>query len=319
MHGRAHGDTSRTGPEPPRAAVIVNPTKVEDERLLRRHVTRLMGRYGWAEPMWLPTTIEDTGRNLAQRAVKDGAALVLSCGGDGTVMACVSGVAGTGVPMAVLPAGTGNLLVRNLGLPSVVEDAVHVALTGDDRALDVGRVEYGVTGADEEWRFAVMAGVGFDAAIMEDAPEALKRRVGWPAYLVSGARHLWDRPMTVGVRVDDGPRLTLRAQTVLIGNVGRLQGGIDLLPDAEPDDGVLDVVAITPRNVLEWARVGLNVIIRRVDQDGQVQHWRGRRIEIRTLQPQPMQLDGDPLGETMRLVVQVEPGALLLRVPPAGR
>ncbi|MDP9418051.1 MAG: diacylglycerol kinase, partial [Actinomycetota bacterium] len=168
-----------------RAAVVVNPTKLEDEELFRRHVSRLLDRYGWREPMWLPTTREDTGRGMTELAVAKGAELVLACGGDGTVMACVSGIANSGVPMAVLPVGTGNLLVRNLSLPTVVEDAVDVAVTGETRRIDVGRVS---TDAGE-WRFAVMAGVGFDAALVGDAPETLKARVGWPAYVVSAARH----------------------------------------------------------------------------------------------------------------------------------
>ncbi len=295
----------------PRAAVVVNPTKLEDEELFRRHVTRLLNRYGWREPMWLPTTREDTGRGMAEVAVAKGAELVLACGGDGTVMACVSGIANTGVPMAILPVGTGNLLVRNLSLPTIVEDAVHVAVTGEDRAIDVGRAQTD----SGEWRFAVMAGIGFDAAMVGDAPETLKARVGWPAYVVSAARHLRDKPMTVGIRVDDGPRVTRRARTVVVGNVGRLQAGIELLPGARPDDGVLDVLVVAPRDLLGWGRVGAHVLTRGAAADRRIDRYAGRRVEVRTLEPQPMQLDGDPMGKVMRLVVEVEPKALLLRVP----
>jgi YegS/Rv2252/BmrU family lipid kinase len=295
-----------------RAAVVVNPTKIDDQVLFRRHVTTVMRRMGWAEPLWLETTIEDTGRGMVEMAVRSGVDVVFACGGDGTVRACVDGIVNTGVPLAVLPAGTGNLLVRNLALPMIGADAVVAGLTGRTRALDVGRIG--------DQHFVVMAGLGFDAAMMADAPEALKARVGWPAYIVSGVRHLADRPMTVGLRLDDGERLTRRASTVLIGNVGRLQGGIPLMPDARPDDGVLDVVVIAPRHVADWVRVGASVLARRRGGDRRVERFRARRVEIRTVEDQPVQLDGDPAGSSSRVVAEVQPGALLVRVPrPALR
>ena len=139
--------------------------------------------------------------------------------------------------------------------------------------------------------------------------------MGWPAYVVSGARHLTDRPITVGLRIDDGERLTRRARTVVIGNVGRLQGGISLLPDAEPDDGVLDVVVISPRHVGDWVRVGARVIARHDRVDRRVERFRAKRVEIRCLEPQPVQLDGDVVEERTHLIVEVDPGALVLRVP----
>ena len=160
-----------------------------------------------------------------------------------------------------------------------------------------------------------MAGVGCGAAMMADAPEGLKARLGWPAYVVSAARHLSDHPMTVGLRLDDGERLTRRAQTVLVGNVGRLQGGILLLPDAEPDDGVLDVVVISPRHPVEWIRVGTRVLVRRRGGDRRVERFRARRVEVRAMEEQPMQLDGDFVGRASRFVAEVEPRALLLKVP----
>jgi YegS/Rv2252/BmrU family lipid kinase len=290
--------------------VVVNPTKVEDQVLFRRHVTAVMRRLGWAEPLWLETTMQDTGRGMAELAVAEGVDVVFVCGGDGTVRSVVGGVVGTGVPLAVLPAGTGNLLVRNLGLPTIGADAVTTGLTGRDRPIDVGRMG--------DQHFVVMAGLGFDAAMMADAPEALKARVGWPAYIVSGVRHLADRPMTVGLRIDGGERLTRRASTVLVGNVGRLQGGIPLMPDAEPDDGILDVVVIAPRHVVDWVQVGARVLARRRGGDRRVERFRARRVEIRAAEEQPVQLDGDPFGTATRLVAEVEPRSLVLRVPWRG-
>jgi len=173
----------------PRAAVVVNPTKVSDIVTFRTRVTRWMTEQGWDAPLWLETTTEDTGRQATVRAVNEGVDLVFACGGDGTMMAVVSGLARSGVPLGVLPAGTGNLLARNLNLPDDLETAVLTGLTGDDRPVDLGRV----SGDDlpDGYHFAVMAGMGFDAALVTDAPTRLKETLGWPAYFVSGFRHLF--------------------------------------------------------------------------------------------------------------------------------
>ncbi|HET9899031.1 MAG TPA: acylglycerol kinase family protein, partial [Streptosporangiaceae bacterium] len=95
-----------------RAAVVVNPTKLDDDEAFRKSVRRAMDDHGWDEPLWLETTPEDPGRGQAESAVSAGADLVLACGGDGTVTACAEGVTGTGVPLAIIPMGTGNLLAR---------------------------------------------------------------------------------------------------------------------------------------------------------------------------------------------------------------
>ena len=243
----------------PRAAVVVNPTKVSDIVTFRTRVTRWMTEQGWDAPLWLETTTEDTGRQATVRAVNEGVDLVFACGGDGTMMAVVSGLARSGVPLGVLPAGTGNLLARNLNLPDDLETAVLTGLTGDDRPVDLGRV----SGDDlpDGYHFAVMAGMGFDAALVTDAPTRLKETLGWPAYFVSGFRHLFDRSMRVSLRIDDGVMLRRRAHTVVVGNVGRLTAGLLLLPDALPDDGVLDVVVIAPGGLIGWFRVARRVVL----------------------------------------------------------
>ena len=216
-----------------RAAIIVNPAK-SDVADLREQVDKTLAAAGWSTSLWLETTPEDPGRGMAHAAVEAGVQLVVICGGDGTVMACLHTLVGSDVPVALLPLGTGNLLARNLGVPTQLEDALAVAVDGVDRRIDCGRVG--------EQPFAVMAGIGFDAAMMADATEGMKRFAGWPAYVAGGLRHLRDPMMRVRVRIDDGPPMRRLARTVLIGNVGRVQGGLELLLDAEADDGLLDVV-----------------------------------------------------------------------------
>jgi YegS/Rv2252/BmrU family lipid kinase len=290
-----------------RAAVVHNPIRVTDLPALKRRVEPAMARAGWEPPLWLETTLEEPGAGLARQAVEDGCDVVFVAGGDGTVMAVATALAGTGVPLAILPTGTGNLLARNLELPFTDEAAcLRIGLTGRTRPIDVGAVE--------GRKFVVMAGLGFDAAMMRDAPEGLKKRVGWPAYVVSATKHLRGRGIRVTLTLDDGEPLHRRVRTVVVGNVGRLQGNFPLLPDAVPDDGVLDVVVIATRNVLDWARVGTRVLRRADVPDRRIERFTAKHVLIEASHSQPRQLDGDVIEDGRRLDIQVEAGALLVKV-----
>jgi diacylglycerol kinase (ATP) len=301
-------------PRPRRAAVVVNPTKVDDLEVLRRWLTTTMTDAGWGCPLWRETTVEDPGYGMTEQALSEGVTLVLACGGDGTVRAVLTVLAGSGTPLGVLPVGTGNLLARNLGLPvNDPEAALEIALTGSERPIDVGRIEPTIPNGRHE-RFAIMAGVGFDAAMMRDAPEKLKERVGWAAYLVSAVKHLRGSSMRVQVCIDGGEPIHARARSVVIGNVGKLQGGLELLPDAHPDDGVLDVAVIVSHSLMDWLRVASRVLIRRAHVDQRYTTYQGKQIRVTLRSAQPRQIDGDLIEESKLLAVQIEAAALLVRV-----
>jgi YegS/Rv2252/BmrU family lipid kinase len=293
-----------TGP-PRRAAVVVNPIRFDDLGKFKHTVGAVMSEHGWDEPRWSETTVDSPGEEQARAAVRAGADLVLASGGDGTITACAAGVAGSGIPLGVLPAGTGNLLARNLDLPLDLPDALLVALTGTDRPLDVGTVN--------GRRFIVMAGVGFDAKMLDGASEPLKQRLGWAAYLVAALRYLSDRPMRVTLRADGGPPVRQRASAVVIGNVGSLQGGVPLLPDAVPDDGLLDVVALTAQGLAGWLALAWHVLRRR--RSGRLTRMTVRELQVDLDRQQRWQLDGEVIGSTRRLTVSVQAQALLVRVP----
>ena len=297
-------------PERRRAAVIVNPTRVADMEEERLAVTAYLAAAGWHTPWWLETRLDELGHGHAKAAAEGGADVVFACGGDGTIMSVLSGLAGTGVPLAILPAGTGNLLARNLQLPPDRDACLRIGLGGVDRKIDVGRV-------DETHRFAVMAGMGLDAAMIMDAPEKLKKRIGWPAYAVSGAKHLFDRRAHVTIIVDDADPVELRARGVVIGNVGRLQAGMLLMPEAVPDDGILDVAVLVPKSLRHWLMLSLHVIRRRPSARGaRIVHFRGRRIHIASDRVWPREIDGDLLEPSKEMTVVVEPRALIVRIPP---
>lgn len=302
----------------PLAAVVVNPTKVEPD--VRRRITGVCTALGWAEPLWLETTVDDPGTGQARLAVEKGADVVLACGGDGTVRAVAQEIAGTGVAMGLIPAGTGNLLARTIGTPlQDVAAATRVALVGNDRPIDVGRIR--VDDDPEERVFLVMAGTGFDAAIMENTPEALKGRVGPLAYVISGFRAMRGRRTRVTLTFDDGEPMRRRTRTVLVGNSGTLLGGLVLMPRATVDDGMLDIVNLAPKGLPGWVAVAARVISRTRRGHSRVEHWQARTIVIRADDPQPSQLDGDPIGDAQELAIRVDPGALVVRVsdtPPPG-
>ena len=303
-----HDDAGRaaTDAEPVRrAAVVIHPGKHDDLDGFRAAVGKAMSDLGWAEPLWLETRPDDTGERLAQEAVRSGVDLVLASGGDGTITACVSGVAGSGVPLGVLPCGTGNLLARNLGLPLSLDEALAVALTGSDRRLDVG--------AANGRPFVVMAGIGFDAEMLGGADERLKSRVGWAAYVLSALRHLRERPVRMAVRADGGPPQRRWASGVIVGNVGSLQGNVRLLPDAVPDDGVLDVAVLAASGWTGWLRLAADVLLRR--KTGRVVHLTCRELTVQAGRARPWEVDGEVAGTTRQLRVTLEPGCLLVRVP----
>jgi YegS/Rv2252/BmrU family lipid kinase len=289
-----------------RAAVVVNPTKLDDDGAFGKSVRQVMSDHGWDEPLWLETTAEDPGRGQAEAARSAGVDLVLACGGDGTVTACAEGVAGTGVPLAVIPLGTGNLLARNLGLPTGLDDALTVALGSRQAPIDAGRANGTL--------FVVMAGLGLDARMLSGTSEPLKNRLGWFAYVISAVRHLGDRPMRVTISADGGRSRRIRASTLIVGNVGSLQGGLPLLPDARPDDGMLDAVALVAGGLIGWLLVAADIVLRRPAR-GRVCRVQFAELELTLDQEQPWELDGEVMESARHLTVVALPGALLLRIP----
>jgi diacylglycerol kinase family enzyme len=296
----------------PRAAVILNPVKVPDPQDFRRIVDEALTARGFDDSLWLETTVDDAGHTMAKRAIEEAVDLVVVAGGDGTVRVVCSELARTAIPVAVLPAGTGNLLARNLGIPLDLGAALEELLDGTDRRIDSVQVAGDQLDTD---RFVVMAGLGLDAAIIADAPDELKKHVGWAAYVVSTLKNLNHPFVRVEIIVDDRPPVVRRARTVVIGNVGTLQANIPLMPDAAPDDGMIDAVVLAPRRLSHWPRLALSLLIRSMREGRHVERFTGRRIQVTAAQTVRRELDGDTIEDGRTLSAEVDPEALVVRVP----
>jgi diacylglycerol kinase (ATP) len=292
-----------------RAVVVFNPVARSRESDERKRATREALDARGLEYMWLETTEQDSGTEMLRAALEKGPDLVMVSGGDGTVMACATALANSGVPLALLPAGTGNLLATNLDVPRDLAGALEVALSGGSRTIDVGSCSHGC--------FVIMAGMGFDAAMLRDADPELKSRLGAVAYVMSGLKHVRAPASRVELRVDDAESLVCEAHMILIGNFGNLQGGLTALPDADPEDGLLTVAVVRAGTVGAWLKLLWRMLRGRRGDDARVQTLSARRLHVTVEPAMPLELDGDVFEESSSFSVEVLPAALELRVSQA--
>lgn len=277
---------------------------------------------------WFETTPDDPGQGAAARAIEAGADVLVAAGGDGTVRAVAEHLADSGadVELGIVPLGTGNLLARNLRVPLLNPAAAfRRALTGEARALDVGWLGIDLEGGPERHAFAVMAGFGLDAHMITETDDDLKDKVGWLAYVESLGRAL-SASGTLDVRITvDGRELDRNsAHTLLVGNCGMLQAGITLLPDADPGDGELDLLVLSADGAAGWVDTLRNMVwdngIKRVlgggasaESSESATHGRVRSLQVELAEPRVFEIDGEDLGETTRVSVTVQEGAVRVR------
>ncbi|MEU3988983.1 diacylglycerol kinase family protein [Streptomyces platensis] len=255
---------------------------------------------------WFETTRADPGHEATTRAVAAGADLVLTCGGDGTVMACAAALLGTRVPLGIVPAGTGNIIATSLGLPTRVVDAIEVALHGSRQHIDLG--------ATGDARPFFSAGIGFSAAVVRDATPTLKSRTGMLAYLLSAGRHALDRPAGFRVWLDDRPPITRLAHGVLVGNFGEMMRRP--LAQTGLDDSALEIGILRVRPLLDLARPDRR-------RPPLVDWYQAGRVRIECDRRQPTERDGDWHGASAQLEAAVLPrvlevcvsGSVTLRAP----
>jgi YegS/Rv2252/BmrU family lipid kinase len=264
---------------------------------------------GIDKPLWCEVAKSSDAPKQVRRALEQGAELVFAWGGDGMVQRCVDVLAGTQVALAILPAGTANLFASNLGIPKDIEGAVRIGLRGERRRLDVGRFN--------GEHFAVMAGAGFDAAMIRDAGEGgLKERFGRAAYVWTGSENLRSKPFAAEIKVDGVDWYRGKASCILFGNVGKLFGGIEAFEDARPDDGQLEVGVVTADGLLEWGRMIARVAVGPADKSPFARSTKTRRsVKVKLSRKIRYELDGGDRAKVKAFKVNVEAAAVTVCVP----
>jgi diacylglycerol kinase family enzyme len=216
-------------------------------------------------------------------------------------------MAGGDAVLAILPAGTANLLATNLQVPGDITEAVRVGLHGERRALDTGSVN--------GEHFAVMAGAGFDASMIKAADRKMKGRFGRVAHLYTGAKNLRARPVKATIKVDGKPFFHGKVTCVLAGNVGRVLGGIEVFPEAQPDNGHLELGVVTAKNPAEWARTLSRVTLGDAGKSPFVQLTRGRKFQLRFDRPFRYELDGGARSPVKKMSIKAHPSSIKVCVP----
>lgn len=268
---------------------------------------RALAAEGVSDPFWCEVQKSRKAPAQVRRALDDGAEVVFAWGGDGMVQRCADVLAGSEARLAIVPAGTANLFATNLGLPKTIEGAVAVGLRGERKKIDLGRFQ--------GERFAVMAGVGFDAAMIRSADGGLKDRVGRVAYVWTGSENLRAKPFRAEIEVDGVDWYSGNASCILVGNVSRILGGIEVFEDARPDDGLLELGVVSAEGILEWARTLARTALGSASSSPFVQETKARSVKVKLGRKVLYELDGGDREKTKSFKVKVEPGAVTVCVP----
>ncbi|WP_206447530.1 diacylglycerol/lipid kinase family protein [Agrococcus sp. KRD186] len=314
-----------------RAGVVFNPVKLSREELAPQVETAQP--LEWSEPAWFETDPDDGGAAAVREALEADIDLLIVAGGDGTVRIAADLITGTSVPLAIIPAGTGNLLARNLGIDvTSLRTAMRTAFGDEEREIDLGELELeSPSGERSRHAFAVMVGFGLDAEMIEATDEELKKKVGWLAYVDAAGRVIASLDkVRVQVRLDGARTVRQTVNTMVIGNCGTVTNGIVLLPDAAIDDGLLDIALIRPRGARGWLQVAgyitrnnllVTKLLRRRGHLGKQRtgaalgYGQAKVTVARLLEPRAVQVDGDVVGEAIALRATIREDALRVRVP----
>lgn len=310
--------------------IVWNPSKVAEEDLRQAVEVALADAASTAEVRWFETTKEDPGQGATAAALAAGCDLVVAAGGDGTVRAVAEALGESGTPAAelgILPLGTGNLLARNLDVPlGDMPAAFARVLTNSARPLDLGsvRISY-ADGSEQTHGFVVMVGFGIDAHMIVETDDDLKAKAGWLAYVESLGRAATETEVVeFSLTLGDGAAAPEQAHTLLIANCGTIQGGMTLLPDAQPDDGELDLLVLRADGAADWLDTMRNMVwdnglkrlltgADRAESSESTEHLRARTVGVELPHPHAFEVDGDDFEDVTAFEVRVLPSALRVR------
>jgi diacylglycerol kinase (ATP) len=268
---------------------------------------RELARNGIDDPPWVEVAKSRFAPEQVKRLLDGGAELLFAWGGDGLVQRCIDVMAGSDAVLAILPAGTANLLATNLEIPSDIAEAVAIGLHGERRRLDVGRFN--------GEHFAVMAGAGFDASMIQQADGGLKDRLGRVAYVWTGSRSMRAKPFKAKIKVDGAPWYSGAASCILVGNVGHLFGGIEVFDDAEPDDGRLEIGVVNADGLVDWVRTLARTAAGHAERSPLVQATTAKKIKVKLNRKVLYEVDGGDREKVKSFTVKVAPASITICVP----
>jgi undecaprenyl-diphosphatase len=296
-----------------RVLLITNPAAARTRPRAVADVMQTLGSAGWSAEV-LATGGPGDARRLAEYGVAQGVDVVAVFGGDGTTMQAAAALVGTEVALGVIPGGTGNLLAGNLRIPASPARAARALVAGRPRPFDLGRMER----AGGPQYFAVACGAGYDARVMAGTLSEHKRRWGMAAYVATTLRLIGNIRSATHLITIDGVDYDAHAAMVLVANCGEvIPPFVKLRAGIRPDDGVLDVVVMRANSFGQSVRAVWDLLRDAPTAEGietYVGYARGREITVVTDPVEPVQLDGEPGGETP-FTVNVVPGAIRILVP----
>ena len=263
------------------------------------------------DPLWIEVPKSRFVPKQVKRALEEGTQRLFVWGGDGTVQQSIDAMAESDAALAILPAGTANLLATNLGIPQDIEQAVSIGLRGKPRKLDVGR--FNGEG------FAVMAGAGFDASMIQQADGTMKDRLGRVAYVWAGSENLRSKPFKAKIEIDGVPWYKGEASCILVGNVGRLFGGIEVFGDARPDDGRLEVGVVHADGITDWLRTLARTAVGQAERSPLVQATSATKIKVKLNRKVLYEVDGGDREKVKSFTIKVQPAAITVCLPNEER
>jgi diacylglycerol kinase family enzyme len=267
----------------------------------------ILKRRGIGRLRWREVPKSRKAPKQVRKAIDWGADLIFVWGGDGMAQRTIDAAAGSDTPLALLPAGTANLLASNLGVPPDIEAAVAIGLEGERRRLDIGRINGEA--------FAVMAGAGLDALMIAEADGGLKDRLGRLGYIWTGLKNLRATPFDATITIEGKRWFKGTATCVLVGNVGELFGGVELFEGSRSDDGLLEVGVLTATGVLETARTVARVAVASADDAAFARTTKAASVRVKMDRKVLYEVDGGDRTRVKSLRVDVEPSAIVVCVP----
>jgi YegS/Rv2252/BmrU family lipid kinase len=285
------------------ATLIVNPVSgtgnpKERRELLIKNATEM----GW-NGAYIETTKSNSAYAIAKREVKKGVKHLIICGGDGTVMEVLTAVLQTKIVIGIVPLGTGNLLARNVDLPLTVSEAMEIALHGKEARVDVGKANGTV--------FSIMAGIGLDAQIMQGANRKMKDRLGFMAYVLTGLKKLQTHAKRYEITIDEKKPFIVRAKTIMVANMGKMMGGVEIVPRTHPQSGKLQVGILKARTGIQWLSISFHALTGKIDKSPHFDVYEAKKVTIKTITGKNYyQCDGNHFPQTDLLTIDIYPKAV---------